>query len=131
MRLIVVALVGGALTDGFLAIQAEDFPSAMGFAFLGAVITAVFTIMWVVTSYNVRAELGTRDRKDLPGSIVGAVIAFPAMLFTVAFVGGSIAADMHGKMNYAAGFLLLGGVCAAVVSLIWCIAEYAHVSRHT
>jgi len=131
MRLIVVLLVGGALADGYLAIIANDFADAMGFALEGAVTTALFTLLWTITTYNVRSQLGSKERKDLPGSVVGTVIALPAMLFTVAFVAGSVAADMHGIMPYSHGFLLLGGTCALVVSLIWCIAEYAHVERHS
>jgi len=128
LRLIACLFVSGCLACGYLAAEASRWPDLVGFCWGAAFISAAFTIIWVFTAYWMGQFLGEGKRSDITQkSIVSTAVAFPAALTSLCFVGGAVAAAMHGEFPFAHWLLYGGALCAAVLTAIWCFAELTFV----
>jgi len=127
MRMMSIVFMAGMMCNAYLASQANQWDYMVGYSFIGALGTAIFTALWAWTTYNVKSILEGKERKDFGGNLIATSIAFPGVMVSICFIGGAIIAAMHGQWDYAVGMSLLGGACSAVISALWCWAEYSYV----
>jgi hypothetical protein len=131
MRMIAIVFMGGMMYDAYLASQANQWDYMVGYSFIGALGTGIFTALWAWTTYNVKEVLKGKDRKDLGGNLIATSIAIPGVMVSVCFIGGSTIAALHGQWDYVVGMSLLGGLCCAVITALWCWAEYNYCYNAT
>jgi hypothetical protein len=129
LKLVATLFVGGCFASSYLAVEASRWGDLIGFCWGAAVISGVFTLIWVFTAYQMADTLGEGKRSDITSkSIVSTAVAFPTVLASLCFVGGAVSAAMHGEYATAHWLLYGGAFCAAVLNVIWCVSEVIFVT---
>jgi hypothetical protein len=115
-----------------MAAQATNWDNTLGFMWGGLGAGAVFTLIWVISTYQMNDLLGKgHKRADVTSEhIVGASIAILALLGAIGFVAGGFSAGYAKQWDEAHLLLWSGNACGAVLSIIWNVAEYYFVKNN-
>jgi len=128
LKVIATIIVAGCIADGYLALNAGEWSYLIGFCWVGAIYSVLFTLIWGISKSNMSELLGKMSRSEITKeSIIGTAIAIPAFLVALGFVGGGVSAGMHGEFATAHWLLFGAAFCCGVLNIIWCCFEYSFV----
>jgi len=130
MKLLGLVFAAGSLANAFLSVEKADWGAVMAFSWAAAIFTFGFTLIWTVSTNKMKAVLKDTPRADVSGGPVATLVAVPAILVAISFVGGAVAAGTHGDFGPATGLLYAGFFCCALINIVWCAAELGYVRRN-
>lgn len=120
LKLLASVLVLGFVICGIQAAGMNDWAACQQYLWSGLGGATAFTLLWVITAYNIRG----RKRADDANNVVGLPIAVLALFATLGFVAAAVAAAFGQQFGYGLA-LMWGGVAAGWgLSLVWCITDY-------
>jgi hypothetical protein len=130
LKLIGTLMVTGFVLVGTIASMSGDWDNALGYLWGALGSGAIFTLIWVITTYQMKEMLGNKKRSEVPDHIVGASIAVLALIGCLGFVMAGISAGCAHKWPEAHELLWSGTACGGVLSIIWCVSEYYFVNSN-